>query len=306
VNFVALLLGLGVERLLTHLFHLREFRWLDPTFDWLTERLRNQARMPAVIGILLFTAVAVLPVALISFALSGTLFQIPYFVLAVVVLLFSLGPRDLKTEVDDYCEAMRADSESDIAQIARELYEGDLPDGPGAKVRQIRRSIFVQANNRIFAVVFWFLLLGPTGAWLFRVLDLMRRRLAFEYTRTNHDFCNTALVWAIRSVHGVLAWIPARLLIVGYGLAGSFDAAIAAWRAYHAVGEEPFFRATNDLLDCVGEAASDGTSGADASGEQGNEGVATRAGEAMELVSRTLWLIWCPAIALMTLTDWLS
>ena len=29
----ALLLGLAVERLLTHLFHLREFRWLDPVFN---------------------------------------------------------------------------------------------------------------------------------------------------------------------------------------------------------------------------------------------------------------------------------
>jgi len=302
VNFVALLLGLGVERLLTHLFHLREFRWLDPMFDWLTERLRNQSRTPALIGILLFTIVAVLPVALISLALTGALFQIPYFALAVVVLLFSLGPRDLKTEVDDYCAAVREADAADIAQITRELWEGDVPDEPDANVRQIRRAIFIQANNRIFAVVFWFLLLGPTGAWLFRVLDLMRRRLAFEYTRTNHDFCNTALVWAVRSVHGVLAWIPARLLILGYGLAGNFDGAIAAWRAYRGRGEEDFYRATNDLLDFVGEGASD----ADAPGEQGNEAVARRVDAAMELVSRTLWLIWCPAIALMTLTDWLS
>ena len=39
MNFLALFLGLGIERLLTHLFHLREFHWLDPVFDWV---LRNQ------------------------------------------------------------------------------------------------------------------------------------------------------------------------------------------------------------------------------------------------------------------------
>ena len=27
----------------------------------------------------------------------------------------------------------------------------------------IERAIYVQANNRIFGVVFWFLLLGPAG-----------------------------------------------------------------------------------------------------------------------------------------------
>jgi len=33
MNFLALLLGLGLERVLTRLLHLREFRWLDPLFD---------------------------------------------------------------------------------------------------------------------------------------------------------------------------------------------------------------------------------------------------------------------------------
>lgn len=303
MNFVALLLGLGVERLLTSLFHLREFRWLDPMFDWLTGRLRDAQRGAAVAGVVSFTAIAVLPVALVSAALSGKLFQVPYFVLAVVVLLFSLGPRDLKTEVDEYCAAARQGDEEETGRIARELWERDLEDAPAEHAHLIRRAIFIQANNRIFAVLFWFLLLGPTGAWLFRVLDLMRRRLAFEYNRTGHDFCNTALVWAVRGVHGVLAWAPARLLIVGYGLAGSFDGAVAAWRGYNRRSEELFFRVTSDLLDVVGKGAAG--AGDEQRWEDDQEWV-DRIATAMELVSRTLWLIWCPAIALMTLTDWLS
>jgi membrane protein required for beta-lactamase induction len=305
MNFVALLLGLGVERLLTNLFHLREFRWLDPGFDWLTERLRNESRTSALIGILLFTFVAVFPVAFISAVLSGTLFQIPYFIVAVLVLLFSLGPRDLKKEVDEYCDAVRGEDADETRRVARELWEGDLEDAPAEHVRSIRRAIFIQANNRIFAVVFWFLVLGPTGAWLFRVLDLMRRRLAFQYSRTEHDFCNTALVWAVRSAHGALAWLPARILILGYGLAGSFDGAISAWRSYIAADDAEFFRTTNDLLDRVGDGAIGGLTVPEP-GEEGASTPASQVGAAMDLVSRTLWLIWCPAIAVMTLTDWLS
>ena len=33
MNFLALFMGLAVERLLTQLFHLRKFHWLDPLFD---------------------------------------------------------------------------------------------------------------------------------------------------------------------------------------------------------------------------------------------------------------------------------
>ena len=51
MNFVALLLGLGVERLLTHLFHLREFRWLDPLFDRILRFLDKSSRAAALIGV---------------------------------------------------------------------------------------------------------------------------------------------------------------------------------------------------------------------------------------------------------------
>jgi AmpE protein len=218
------------------------------------------------------------------------------------VLLFSLGPRDLKTEVDEYCAALRDGNSEEALRVAREIWEGDLPDDADAQTRLVRRAVFVQANNRIFGTVFWFLVLGPTGAWTFRVLDLMRRRLAFRYNRSEQDFCNTALVWAFRSAHGALAWLPARLLISSYAFAGSFDGALSAWRGYLPKDDEEFFRVTNDLLAAGGNGASDG--------QPNTEDDATifvlRVSAAMDLVSRALWLAWCPAIALMTLTDLLS
>ena len=152
MNFVALLLGLGVERLLTHLFHLREFRWLDPLFDAVSGRAKNAAMWRCVASVIALTVLTVLPVAVISVILAGTLFQIPYFVLAVVVLLFSLGPRDLIIEVDDYCAAVLEDRDEDVQRVSRELLENDPPSDPEVHISACRRAVFVQANNRVFAV----------------------------------------------------------------------------------------------------------------------------------------------------------
>ena len=52
MNFVALLLGLGVERLLTHFFHLREFRWLDPLFDRILHMLGKSSRSTSLLGVI--------------------------------------------------------------------------------------------------------------------------------------------------------------------------------------------------------------------------------------------------------------
>lgn len=302
MNFIALLLGLGIERLLTNLFHLREFRWFDPWIDRLSLRLKAASPIAAITGIGIYTVVAVLPVAVVAVLLSGTLLQVPYFLLSVVVLLFSLGPRDLLTEVDDYCEAVRDDRQDDVERIIRELREGDAPEDADAKIAAVRRAIFIQANNRIFAVVFWFILFGPTGAWLFRVVDLLRRRLAYEYSRDDQtDEAPVAFVRVVRTLHGILAWPSAHLLIFGYAMAGSYDGGLTAWRAYASERAKNFFVATNDLLDCVGNGASPQQPIPD-----GMSPAVVRVGEAMSMVTRTLWLIWAPIIALLTLSGWLS
>jgi len=301
MNFVALLLGLGIERLLTNLFHLREFRWLDPWIDRLQSRLEQASLSTALIGVGLYALIAVLPVAIVTGLFSGKFFQIPYFLIAVAVLLFSLGPRDLLTEINDYCAAVRDENEEEIQRIIRELREGDAPRGEDAQIAAVRRAVFIQANNRIFAVVFWFIIFGPTGAWLFRVVDLLRRRLAFEYLRDDQGEPSSAFIHAVRILHGALAWPSAHLLILGYALAGSYDGGLTAWRSYAHQRAQDFFVCTNDLLDLVGNGAS-----SQEPIPEGTPPAVARVGEAMSLVMRTLWLIWAPVIALLTLSGWLS
>ena len=190
------------ERVLTHLFHLREFRWLDPLFDAHLRRLRapdgaNNRRWSALALTFLLVAMLVAPVALLSTALRGELLQIPFFLFAVVVLLFSLGPRDLDDEVEDYGDALETGDVTGQQSVAEELLETIPPIVPAERNEAVERAIYVQANNRIFGVVFWFLVLGPTGAWAFRVLDLLRHRA--EVKTGGEDA--TATMDAVRTLH---------------------------------------------------------------------------------------------------------
>jgi membrane protein required for beta-lactamase induction len=298
MNLVALLLGLAIERLLTHLFHLREFHWLDPLFDAGFHRLSGQSPGLRLFALIALAAAVVLPVAILSAILSDALFHVPHFAFAVLVLLFSLGPRDLKEEVDDYCAASAADNPEELQRAARELLEAEPPAEPAERAREVERAILVQANNRIFGVVFWFLLLGPTGAWLFRVLDLMRHRLA------GLSMDESGQWWGIesdvRALHGFFAWIPARLLAAAYALGGSFDDAFREWRAYTRPSGARFFDVSEGVLHSAGCGALTRSS---------DEATATESGRvaaAMDLVIRALWLIWCPVIAILTLYELVS
>ena len=226
---------------------------------------------------------------------SDQLAVAPQFAFAVVVLLFCLGPRDLGEEVNDYCKAIENNDEEEIRNIAFELLERE--PHPGEGIPEVEEAIYAQANNRVFGVVFWFVMLGPTGAWLFRVLDLMQRRAVCQMRGSGRALTDEELppvAQAVLALHRLFAWIPARLLAVGYMMAGSYDGALDAWRGLRTVAS-PVFPGPNDqLLGAVGR-------GAAPIDDQGD--VVKRACIARELVRRTLWMIWCPILALMTLVD---
>ena len=106
MNLLALLLGLAVERLLTALFRVREFHWLDPFIDKFYRTFRHGNWAVNIIAVWLFLLALLAPVLLVVMLLEEQFAQIPLFVFSVFVLLFCLGPRDLGEEVRDYLKAI--------------------------------------------------------------------------------------------------------------------------------------------------------------------------------------------------------
>lgn len=304
MNLIALLVGLIVERVATQLFHLRQLRWLDRVIDAGFRRVDRFGNWPAMIPVMLLASFLVLPVFLVIFGLGDTLFGFPYMVLAIVVLFFSLGPKDIGEQVRDYCSAVEDDDEEGIQQTAKALLEKEVPADSAERTRQVEAAVCVQANNRLFAVIFWFVLLGPfgpLGAWAYRVTDLIRRRAVFNVTRGEEtDGTAQRIAEAVSRLHGWLAWVPARLTVLGYALAGNFDGAIAAWRGYDSSNGEPPGEQNEKLLATVGVAAMAlSPQQEETDQERGVRGAMA----ASSLVLRLLG-IWAFVISAMTLYGW--
>jgi membrane protein required for beta-lactamase induction len=143
-------------------------------------------------------------------------------------------------------------------------------------------------------VIFWFMLLGPAGAWLFRVGDLMRRRAAFEAAR--HGGVPQSTGGAPALLHGLLAWIPARLAAMSYALAGGFEDAIGNWRIAVDRASKGLLDRTEDLLARVGK----GSLQPSLVGVAPEVLDAATAHGAWRIVARSAW-IWLAVIALLVL-----
>jgi membrane protein required for beta-lactamase induction len=299
MSLLALLFALACERGLTHLLHLREWRWLDPLFDGADRALAGRTGPIVTLTAIALIAVPVLPVLLVARWLDPRLLGLLQFAFAVFVLLFAFGPRDLKAEVEDYAAALERRDRDEALRRGKELLESSpIPHGSGAR-EAIEDAIFIQGNNRILGVIFWFMVLGAAGAWLYRVSDMLRRRAAFEAARQGVPRMKGDLGTQLAGIHGILAWLPARLTALAYALAGSFEDAVGNWRsAVDRVGSPAgVLGRAEDLLARVGKGslqpsllgvAPEVLDGATARG-------------AWRIVQRSVW-IWLAVIALLVIT----
>jgi AmpE protein len=308
MKLLALLIGLAVERLATRFFHLRELRWFDRLIDYGFRQAARLHRWPALIPIFFLAILLVLPVLLIRLSLGDSLFGFPYLFLAVFVLFFSLGPKDIGEDIDEYCGALEAQDDERINASAKAMTEADLPSAVAERTQCFEEAVCIQANNRLFGVIFWFVVLGPVAAWTYRVTDLMRRRAVFNASRDEmpkdgeiaEADTGDRLLEAAGQLHGWLAWIPARLTAIGFGLAGSFDNAKSAWRSDSEAQDLTLREQSEKLLARVGTAALDLHK---LEGESDAERAMRGAAAANGMVFRLLF-IWAAVIAAMTLYGW--
>ena len=119
MKLIALILGLGLEHVATQVLHLRELRWFDAYFDLGLARLKVLKVWLSYAAIILILVIPLIPVLWASIVLRWTApWDLPYLLFAVLVVLFCIGPRDLGTEVDEYCSAVsRGDTQRSEAVL---------------------------------------------------------------------------------------------------------------------------------------------------------------------------------------------
>ena len=286
MSFLAALLALILDQWLRHLEPLRGPRWLHAYVEAFESLTRSTDSVRATAGALFIVLVP----AVISLFMGDVLTHIWAglgFVFAVAVFLFCLGPADLHDEAEHYIDAVQAGDEGRAAAFAAALLQGQPPVAATERTEAVTRAVLMEANERQFAVLFWFAALGPAGALLYRSADMLRREPG---RNASGEFLT-----AVTRLHGVLAWLPAHLTAMGYALAGSFEDAVSDLRAYYSSCTLSFFQVNNDVLMCTGLGALRAAAGQEA-------GVA-RLKSALGLVRRTLF-IWLVIYALITLFGW--
>ncbi|GEM_PF-123714 len=305
--------------------------WFPVFQRWLSGRVKQ---LPAAINrydIVFPAALLLLPAMLLTLVLwisSGVLLGFITLAIHILVLLFALDRLNLIQLSRQYLARWHAgDYEGAwllLEQQAPDRFEGNFTEYSGLH-QKFYDFLVASYFERLFVVIFWYLLLGPVGVLIYTLGRLYYANAACSGSlRWQEDGGAEALI--ARLVF-ILEWLPARALALTFALAGDF---VAAFNRL----QESFLSLTSALelvkacavdasgsssmrmlvrLDSIEEGDNAGITGATgatgvtgAAGEAGAESVesypewaARRVEELMSLMLRSQ-VIWISAMALLT------
>lgn len=223
LTLIAVVFALLLGHLAPKLGCLRRYGWF---LAWLRlwEGMAARSAWQARFAVVFAVGLPVLMVAALQCLLWNRLYGLPLFAFALVALFYAWGPRDLDLDVEAVIDAAGA-------QERRAAAVPLFPDGvePVLEGPSLVEAVFRCALVRWFGVLFWFLLLGPAGAVLYRLVAVgAQRKAPSEPPSAQQRVARSFLV--------ALDWPVAHVMTLGLALAANFDSVFAAWRDWHAGG----------------------------------------------------------------------
>jgi len=223
VEFLAILIALGCVQLWGSGGPVQRDDWF----------MRGRGRLTSMLSGPVGRAIALFIPALLIMMLQGSLSGAGYglieLALLILVLLYSFGRGDLTRIIAEYLARWRRGDFAGAYEILKQEPvvspdEGMIADPPQLHA-WFRRRVYYRSFERLFAVLFWFVVAGAAGALLYR-LAMIDEALEAGTESMAGDISEQEtfpiLYW--------LEWIPARLLSLSFAITGHYDSCVQAWK----------------------------------------------------------------------------
>lgn len=203
---------------------LQHDRWFLSWLDWLQSRrlIRAISGAHLVLGILLPCIVLGLLIELVVDVLSPNWL----FFIYVPVLLYSLGRGNFSAEVNAYISASERGDNVVATRLSDNMRGGAESAGEAPELeswpelhRQTLRIIGYRGFERMFAVLFWFFILGAVGAFMYRLSVIYRERTSVDADR------KLVVKWL-----WLLEWPAVRLMGLTWAMVGNFESCYRCWQ----------------------------------------------------------------------------
>ncbi len=194
--------------------------------EWAERHLNDGEQLQGGIAWGMLAGVPALILALVSLALSWSA-PVWSFLMGLVVLYLTIGFRHFSHQFSEIEQALQM-GDVDRARSLLAVWRGasgDRLSGTDVARLSIERGL-IEAHRHVFAPIFWFSVLGPAGALLYRLAEMLDSQWS---ARLDPDFGRFGLF--SKQAFAIIDWIPARLTAAAFAVVGDFEDAVQCWRS---------------------------------------------------------------------------
>lgn len=222
MNFIALVGALALSYYRPHARMDLLHQLFSPYAQWLERNCNDGKNRHGVIAWVLGAFLPSLIIGIVYYLLLE-IHALLGIVFGLAVLYFTLRFSQFGGHAEQIVAALR-DKNIDLARTLFSSWESTEADHYDAA--QIARSsietILRRAHHGLFAPIFWFVILGPAGAVLYRLAHL----LCLEW----HPLDDSQFNQFPRKAFAWMDWLPARITAGSFAIVGDFEDAVYCWR----------------------------------------------------------------------------
>jgi len=180
-------------------------------------------------GVIAWCLAVLPPVMLVGAIQAAAYFFNPFlaWLWAAAILYATMGFKYYSETVSAIAGALKR-GELEEARLLFARWRGQSADGlePAELARLTIEHALASSHRQMFAVIFWFVLLGPAGAVLYRLASVLQFKWG---EREDAEFGDFGL-FAARFFE-LYDWLPVRLTALCFAVVGDFEDAVYCWRA---------------------------------------------------------------------------
>lgn len=290
MSLLSVIFALIAESFISNLSELRRFDFFPKYVAWLRAQLPSFSFQNGSVTVVIIVGSILFAVWLVS-AMLGNFWSLFGFIFGIAVLVFMMGPRDLEDDVRKINTAFEHKDYEAANFHASDLMGETVSEPPMQLAQTIKENIFLQVHTRLLGVFFWFVVLGPVGAVLFRVSCLLKENQKDK----DDDFAD-----ASRELYDIVIWVPARICVLSYALAGNFMDTMSYWNAI----SDLWLRNSEDFIVTSGIGAIRYEHRINRNDQEDDEPDTIGIQNAFSLAKRAV-IVWIALLALLTVTGWL-
>ncbi|MCF8178593.1 MAG: CobD/CbiB family protein [Sulfuritalea sp.] len=225
MTLLSIIIALIIEQLQALSIHTAVRGPLKQMADFLEDKFNDGGRSHGVIAWGLGVALPTAVLAVTSAWLTQTQ-PVIGFLLGIGVLYLTMGFRQFSHYFTDIHLALRTSELEPARRILAEWrgISGDRLTGSEVARLAIEQAL-LSSHRHVFAPLLWFTLLGPAGALLYRLAQVLN-----EYWGERTDVEIGEFGHFSRRAFEIIDWLPLRVTAAFFAIVGDFEDAVHCWR----------------------------------------------------------------------------